>query len=84
MELCPRRFELLFQLGDPRNVLGRRRAAPTALRLRLFSEANEEKFLALALNRLGGDAERDDVAVAMRPTSGDDNSRVVLKGSLNR
>ena len=52
LELRPRGFEFLLELGDPRNVSRCRRAASPALVLRLVDEANQQQLLALAQNRL--------------------------------
>ena len=65
LQLRSRGFEFLLELGDPRNVRGSSRATSPALVLRLVDEANQQQLLALAQNRLDGDAERERVAIAV-------------------
>ena len=85
LQFRSRGFEFLLELGDPRQrprgVVGRPRSA---LVLRLVDEADQQQLLALAQNRLDGDAERDRVAVVVHPAAGDDNARILLTGLLDR
>ena len=51
------RLELPFEFDDPRNISGRRAAAPADLRLRLLNEADQQQVFTVARRRNDDDAE---------------------------
>ena len=83
LQLRSRGFEFLLEFGDPRNVPRRDEVTSFLLVFRLVNEANQQQLLALAQNRLYGDAERNRMAIVVCMAAGDDNARVLLTGPLD-